>query len=140
LTVVACAGPAFRTPEDAEAPHGSGSSVLSSAGNATQQVDQAGGVNAHRSPAATTASGLPASLASRAETSEDAAIVERIHAALRAEQTLSAETRVEVVSRGGHVLLSGRVRSDAERTTIENAVQAVAGVVRIESRLTVAER
>jgi fatty acid desaturase len=145
ITAIACAGPALRTPDAADDAIGQTTEAQPAPESSSKEpfarpaADPADAVDAHRAPPATTAAepSSPPEPGSTGGAAVDAELVERIRAALRAEPTLSSLEDIDVVSRSGHVSLSGPVRTEAQRTALENVVKTVRGVTHIDSRLVV---
>lgn len=146
FTAIACAGPAMRTPDSADEPRTQTSEAQPALAPpatelAAKPEDDADPMDAHRAPPATTSTATASSLVELGSTAEaplDADIVLGIRAALQADRELSANAKnVNVASRRGHVVLSGHVSTEAERTVVENAVKKIRGVVQIDSRLVV---
>lgn len=143
LTAMACAGPALRTPDAADEPARQGVQTLPDPSArapelASKPVDAAAPLDAHRAPPSTTST---ASVGSAelpgADSLSDAAIVERIRSSLRGDLDLADANKINVVSRGGRVFLSGPVPTELKRTAVETSVKNTAGVLYIDSRLVV---
>jgi hyperosmotically inducible periplasmic protein len=85
------------------------------------------------------ASGVPAEKpANTAPTAADRAMTQKIHKAIAADKSLSAEARrVKVTTQGGKVTLQGAAQSEAERTSIYTKAADVAGGTNVVNNIKV---
>jgi len=71
--------------------------------------------------------------------SEDVTTTAKIRSAIVDNAKLSTYAHnVKIITNNGHVTLMGPVRSEAERTAVENAAQSVVPKERLSNRLTIA--
>ena len=84
-------------------------------------------------------SGVPAEKpANPVPTAADRATTQKIHKAIAADKSLSAEgRRVKVMTQGGKVTLQGTAPSEAERTSIFTKAADVAGGANVVNNITV---
>jgi hyperosmotically inducible protein len=89
----------------------------------------------------TTTSGSPSgqpSVLDQGESQADVSTTAEIRRALVADSSLSTSAQnVKIITRGGVTTLTGQVNSEAERSAVERAATATAGVTRVDNQLTV---
>jgi osmotically-inducible protein OsmY len=66
----------------------------------------------------------------------DIEITRNIRRAVVKDKTLSTAHNVTIITKGGKVTLKGRVKSDAEKQTVETAAATVAGAGNVDDQLT----
>jgi hyperosmotically inducible protein len=87
--------------------------------------------------AATQSQNATAGAAQQSNQSSDIAITRDIRRALIKDKSLSVEAHnVTIITKGGKVILKGRVQSAAEKQTVESAAGNVAGVGNVDDQLT----
>jgi hyperosmotically inducible periplasmic protein len=87
---------------------------------------------------ASTAQQSPAAgAAQQSNQSSDIEITRNIRRALVKDKTLSTSAHnVTIITKGGKVTLKGRVKSDAEKQTVETTATGVAGAGNVDDQLT----
>jgi osmotically-inducible protein OsmY len=89
------------------------------------------------SPASVAQQSAAAGAAQQSNQSSDIEITRNIRRALIKDKTLStAAHNVTIITKGGKVTLKGRVKSDAEKQTVETAATSVAGAGNVDDQLT----
>jgi hyperosmotically inducible protein len=87
--------------------------------------------------AGTTGQSPGAGAAQQSNQSSDIAITRDIRRAIVKDKSLStAAHNVTIITRDGKVTLKGRVRSDAEKQTVETTAASVAGAGNVDDQLT----
>jgi hyperosmotically inducible periplasmic protein len=81
-----------------------------------------------------------AGAAQQSNHSSDLAITRDIRRAVIKDKSLSTGAHnVTIITKGGKVTLKGRVKSDAEKQTVESAATNVAGVGNVDDQLSVSQ-
>ena len=84
------------------------------------------------------ASGISMDVQTDPGTSADGRISDAIYAGILSDPKLGiAAQQIDVTTRDGNVVLSGRVRTDSERMTIEARTRNTAGVKNVDNRIEV---
>jgi hyperosmotically inducible periplasmic protein len=92
------------------------------------------------SPAGAAAQDATAGAAQQSNHSSDIAITRDIRRAVIKDKSLSTEAHnVTIITKGGKVTLKGRVKSDAEKQTVESAATNFAGAGNVDDQLSVSQ-